>query len=108
MAPLQVATDDEIAAHMAAGNDVAVFRKPPETAPVEEQPAPIVIVPERVEGPAPAVVEEAPAIPPDLLLWFYNAFWCQCGSRAFEQRQCCDIPMRPVRVEIHAREVSDG
>jgi hypothetical protein len=91
----------------------------PETAPVVEQPVPveevvpdgrrlIEVMPERVEGPAPAAVEEAPAIPPDSLLWFYNAFWCQCGSRAFEQRQCCGSPMRPVRVEIHTREVSDG
>lgn len=36
----------------------------------------------------------------------YDSWLCEpCGSRAFEQYECCGSPMRPVRVEIHAREV---
>jgi hypothetical protein len=36
----------------------------------------------------------------------YDSWLCEpCGSRAFELRECCGSPMRPVRVEIHAREV---
>jgi hypothetical protein len=76
------------------------------------------VVPERVEGPAPAAGwpyehfrtfnadgSERPSWP----LGSWDSWWCpECGARTFEQRECCGSPMRPVRVEIHTREVSDG
>jgi len=93
------------------------------------------IVPELVEGPAPAaggVVEPLAeggcslfvplkgistervralglgslAFKRKGFLGAYDSWMCEpCGSRAFEPRECCGSPMRPVRVEIHAREV---
>lgn len=88
----------------------------------------LIEVPERVEGPVPAaggVVEHAEPFdetrsltPPSLgrpigrltlervPLSAWDSWSCMaCGSRTFERRECCGSPMRPVRVEIHAREV---
>lgn len=39
----------------------------------------------------------------------WDSWWCSpCGARAFEQRECCGLPMVAVRMEMHAREVPDG
>ena len=103
----------------------------PETAPVEERPALAEeVIPDgglTVEAP----VEAAPPEPEEVTGWPWEhlrtfnpdgtqrppwplASWNQwaclaCGSRAFNARKCCnDKAMRPVRMEMHTREVTDG
>lgn len=78
---------------------------------------------ERVEGPAPQLAdvlvpqrvralfaEGGPlALKPKRFLGAWDSWWCSpCGSRAFEQRECCGVPMVAVRMEMHAREVPRG
>lgn len=56
----------------------------------------------------PEINEPLPA-PAGTLIQQWEAWQCRCGSLAlFEARLCCGSPMRPVRVEIHAREVPDA
>lgn len=39
----------------------------------------------------------------------WDSWWCSpCGARAFEQRECCGLPMVAVRMEMHTREVPDA
>jgi hypothetical protein len=120
-----ITMDDGLKLHRCPGTSElpAPVALAPERAPVEEQPQLVEevvsdgerlteVVPERVEGPAPAgdpltldevvtVLAGRSRIP----LNAYDAWSClTCGSRRFEPSACCGRPMVAVRVEIHARD----
>jgi hypothetical protein len=104
-----VATEQEIAAHLAAGNDIVRVVRPPEVdAAVLE---PDLMTPGMPDPCQPIGCDNGFHLPGCVYaerdrepLESFNAWRCYiCGMRSYRQETCCR-PMDPVRVEIHSRD----